>query len=479
MRWDFDWQVHFSQPNTLVNTHCENIHRVTGIILPFILLVFFSIDHEHATLVLLLQAAVSEDTSLLVIDIQADIVVQEQLVLSQASQHVTLLSSSGNTLSGGGRKRILYISNNTKVTAHNIVFRDGKPKDRHSQSGGAVLVVDDGTFEAFQCLFVNNHGTNGGAIAAWNSKVVVEASVFYNNSANNNGGAVFNFQTIMEFYSAGGSGVITLLSDEEVLEIQEMVAEHGAASITLETDVDLAVKRNNSKHPSYIKYLDLLTNTIKQWTGMGTDNTDWLSIHVESKNAYSLILRCDGQDPSESERAQCNPFTFDGHDQVLLIEVNFDPLGTGSSCYTAVNSPGGGTCGRNEWKFSGTKYLVRHAGQSGSTSDTSIIFAPSDIIEHNATYPLGFACRKCLFAGNTAVKYSAIAGRMILELNNTHFVDNMATNQATIEGSSGLSITCSRSGGVAMSNTQCPNCGALNTGSKPVLNCPVSIILSF
>ena len=57
-------------------------------------------------------------------------------------------------------------------------------------------------------------------------------------------------------------------------------------------------------------------------------------------------------------------------------------------------------------------------------------------------------------------------------------VDNMATNQATIEGSSELSITCSRSGGVAMSNTQCPNCGALNTGLKPVLNCPVSIILS-
>ena len=129
----------------------------------------------------------------LVIDIQADIVVQEQLVLSRASQHVTLLSSSGSTLSGGGRKRILYISNRTKVTAHNIVFRDGKPKDHHSQSGGAVLVVGDGTFEAFQCLFVNNHGTNGGAIAAWNSKVVVEASVFYKNSANNNGGAVFNF----------------------------------------------------------------------------------------------------------------------------------------------------------------------------------------------------------------------------------------------------------------------------------------------
>ena len=171
-----------------------------------------------------------------------------------------------------------------------------------------------------------------------------------------------------EFYSAGGSGVITLLSDEEVLEIQEMVAEHGADSITLETDVDLAVKRNDSKHPSYIKYLDLLTNTIKQWTGMGTGNTDWLSIHVESQNAYSLILRCDGQDRSESERAQCNPLTFDGHDQVLLIEVNFDPLGTGSSCYNAVNSPGGGACGRNEWKFSGTKYLVRHAGQSGSTS---------------------------------------------------------------------------------------------------------------
>ena len=130
----------------------------------------------------------------LVIDIQADIVVQEQLVFNRASQHVTLLSSSGNTLSGGGRKRILYISDSTKVTAHNLIFRDGdSTNETDSQSGGAVLVVGDGTFEAFQCLFVNNHGTNGGAIAAWNSKVVVEASVFFANSANNNGGAVFNF----------------------------------------------------------------------------------------------------------------------------------------------------------------------------------------------------------------------------------------------------------------------------------------------
>ena len=120
----------------------------------------------------------------LVIDIQADIVVQEQLVLSQASQHVTLLSSSGNTLSGGGRKRILYISDRTKVTAHNLIFRDGdSTNETDSQSGGAVLVVGDGIFEAFQCLFTNNHGTNGGAIAALGNTVSLEASIFYNNSA--------------------------------------------------------------------------------------------------------------------------------------------------------------------------------------------------------------------------------------------------------------------------------------------------------
>ena len=99
-------------------------------------------------------------------------------------------------------------------------------------------------------------------------------------------------------------------------------------------------------------------------------------------------------------------------------------------------------------------------------------------VADESTIQPGFACRKCLLAGNTAVKYSAISGDGSLELDNTHFIDNGATNQAIINGFSGLSIKCSRSGGVAMSNTQCPNCGALNTGSSPVLNCPVSIILA-
>ena len=128
----------------------------------------------------------------LVIDIQADIVVQEQLVLSRAFQHVTLLSSSGNTLSGGGRKRILYISDSTKVTARNLVFRDGDSTNAtDSQNGGAVLVVGGGTFEAFQCLFMNSHGTNGGAIAALGNTVSLEASIFYNNSAID-GGALYS-----------------------------------------------------------------------------------------------------------------------------------------------------------------------------------------------------------------------------------------------------------------------------------------------
>ena len=176
---------------TLSSTHTVRTFTELQVQHCHLSLLVFSIDHGYATLVLFLQAAASEDISLLVIDIQADIVVQEQLVLSRASQQVTLLSSNGKTLSGGGTKRILYISNRTKVTADNIVFRDGKPKDPHSQNGGAVLVVGGAVFEAFQCLFVNNHGENGGAIAAWKSKVVVEASVFFANSANN-GGAVFH-----------------------------------------------------------------------------------------------------------------------------------------------------------------------------------------------------------------------------------------------------------------------------------------------
>ena len=75
----------------------------------------------------------------------------------------------------------------------------------------------------------------------------------------------------------------------------------------------------------------------------------------------------------KSLRAQCDPLTFDGDDKVLVIEVNFDPLGTGSNCHNALASPGGGTCGRNQWKFSGTRYLV-HTKEKGLKIKSNAIF---------------------------------------------------------------------------------------------------------
>ena len=179
------------------------------------------------------------------------------------------------------------------------------------------------------------------------------------------GGRILSYSQ-SEYYSDSGSGVITLLSDGEVARIQQQVAHNGVDSIVLETDVDLGVDRDDSKHPSYIKYLDLLTNTIKEWSGMGTDNTNWLSIYgvanSNTQSTSSMILRCTGEDRSESERAQCNPLTFDGHDQALVIEVKFDPLGINGNCSWSKDSPGGGTCGSNQWQFKGTKYLVNAVG---------------------------------------------------------------------------------------------------------------------
>ena len=95
---------------------------------------------------------------------------------------------------------------------------------------------------------------------------------------------------VASYYSARGSGVITLLSDEDVTRIQHQVAEHGVDSIILETDVDFGVDRNNSNHPSYIKYLDLMTNTIKEWSGLGTGNTKWLSIYGVTNPATAPVV---------------------------------------------------------------------------------------------------------------------------------------------------------------------------------------------
>ena len=162
-----------------------------------------------------LQAAITGNTGSRVIDIQADIIMPEQLYITK---HTTLLSSTGSQLSGNHTNRILVIEGSIQVAAYGIVFRDGRAqvtttcqqhavaaygivcdvrrRRRHApveQNGGAVYVEGQANFTAYNCFFVNNHANRGGAVygsyydaGSFNGL----QSVFYNNSASVYGGAV-------------------------------------------------------------------------------------------------------------------------------------------------------------------------------------------------------------------------------------------------------------------------------------------------
>jgi hypothetical protein len=144
-----------------------------------------------------LQAALSDGGVSSVIDIQADIIVPEQLYITK---HTTLLSSTGSQLSGNHTKRILVIEGSIQVAAYGIVFRDGKPRATGhsrrrnaagSRHGGAVFVDSGANFTAYNCLFVNNHANCGRAVhVSSHSTFYAEQSVFSANSAYSYGGAV-------------------------------------------------------------------------------------------------------------------------------------------------------------------------------------------------------------------------------------------------------------------------------------------------
>ena len=156
-----------------------------------------------------LQAAITGTTVSPVIDIQADIILPEQLFITK---HATLLSSTGSQLSGNHTNRILHIEGYIQVAAYGIVFRDGRAKvtitcddngvcaarrrRRYApveQHGGAVYVEGGANFTAYNCFFVNNHANHGGAIYGSNHHAGSfngVQSVFYDNSASEYGGAV-------------------------------------------------------------------------------------------------------------------------------------------------------------------------------------------------------------------------------------------------------------------------------------------------
>ena len=53
-------------------------------------------------------------------------------------------------------------------------------------------MTNGSSYEAFECLFMNNHGDDGGALAGdHSSPIMAERTDFYNNSATSSGGAVF------------------------------------------------------------------------------------------------------------------------------------------------------------------------------------------------------------------------------------------------------------------------------------------------
>ena len=178
----------------------ENITALSfsesGSIDPSNILTGFNHTHTVSTFSQL-QAALSDGSVSSVIDIQADIIVPEQLYITK---HTTLLSSTGSQLSGNHTNRILVIEGSIQVAAYGIVFRDGKPRATGhsrrrnaagSRHGGAVFVDSGANFTAYNCLFVNNHANRGGAVhVSYHSTFYAEQSVFSANSAYSYGGAV-------------------------------------------------------------------------------------------------------------------------------------------------------------------------------------------------------------------------------------------------------------------------------------------------
>ena len=293
---------------------------------------------------------------------------------------MTLLSSNGKTLSGGGTKRILYISRRTKVTARNLIFRDGDSTNAtDSQNGGAVLVVGGGAFEAFQCLFMSNRGKNGGAIAALSqpalatdSTISLEANIFYNNNAID-GGAL---------YSVGG----------------------------------------------------------QEWPGCV-----WTS-HANMYSSGGHAAGVSTQFSLSDAKAKC-------------IEL-------GDDCQAV-------TCGPSSCSVRSSSLF------SLSTSETSYV-ASGDCTTSLEWQAAGFACSRCRFENNTAIRHSAIHSPDYLKLTDTHFANNVHSDSSSYEINAPLLNSARPSSCKTESDAivMVDHCSESTTHNcKPIRNCPVSVPL--
>jgi len=112
--------------------------------------------------------------------------------------------------------------------------------------------------------------------------------------------------------TAEDTGVILLVEDDEVQRIQQKIED--GESINVDTDLYLKKSRNDSSDSSYIRYLDISSNTIREWTSNG-GYEDNLIIEYTGTTSVSC----------SSNNGKCAPLNNRGETEIILIELRFTP----------------------------------------------------------------------------------------------------------------------------------------------------------
>ncbi|MDC0977700.1 chitobiase/beta-hexosaminidase C-terminal domain-containing protein [bacterium] len=260
------------------------------------------------------------------------------------NKDITLTSESQNsanvTISGGQDHRIIFITNNAKVTINYLTLKDGYLNDNGHGAGiyfasgslfmehvraltctanrtsgtngwGGFLRTSGQATTINNCLFEGNYGYRGGAINYQNGINFINNNVFKDNSVNGDGGAIYNTYNASDYeiylnnnifennLSTGGGGGIFI--DETIIAVNNLYfnneASYGGA-IYINQFGDINEKNS-------IFYLNKASGSGSQLYILGS-----------AEYSYSCI-------PSGNAGLSGDTFTFDDTDHNITANPSF------------------------------------------------------------------------------------------------------------------------------------------------------------